>query len=138
MRTIRVFLCLLLLSLAGGRLYKLAQPRLVPSPEAPVLAALRKKLAQADVLRDRGEYQPAIDLFKAGYRDALRLRAPYFQVHLLVGMGQTHVAQHLYSEALRDFMAAREAMPSSGSTNSVIALNGSLATLYSKLGEYPS
>jgi CHAT domain-containing protein len=136
MRTSGVFLCLLLLTVAGGRPYKLKQTRLISNAETPVRAALGKKWANAVGLRKLGEYARAAALFQAGYDNAARLKDADYETRFLVGLGQTHLVQHRYSEALQEYVEARKVMPSSNNTLSLTTLDGSLSSLYSQLGEY--
>ncbi len=136
MRTVGVVLCFLLLIIAGGRLRELKQTRSVPSAEVPARMALAKKLAQAASLRRMGEYQQAVVLFQTGYEKAASLKDAHFEMRFLLGIGQTHVAQHRYSEALRDYAKARETMPSSKNAISLTSLDICLSNLYFQLGEY--
>ena len=136
MKTIGVILGLLLLGMAGGGLYERGQTRSVSPAENTVTAALRKRLSRAHASRDGGQYRQAAALFQTGYDEATALGHRGLKVRFLIGLGQTHVAQHRYSEALRDYAKARDEMPSSQNTISLTILDGSLSSLYYLLGEY--
>ena len=131
--------CLLLLILADCRPYKLepaskAQP--ARPEDKPSQYALAKMLRQARILREKGEYVQAADLFQRGYREASLRKDRHSEAGFLLGIANCHFAQHHYREALQEYLSAKQVLSSSNKQSSLFAINLSLASLYSQLGEY--
>ncbi len=131
--------CLFLLILADGRPYKIdsaSKAQLAHLEDTPFQPFLASMLRQARILRQKGEYVQAADLFRQGHRQARLRKDPDFEALFLLGMGTCYFSQQHYQEALEEYLEARVLLHSSQDTSALIALNGSLSSLYSQLGEY--
>ena len=141
MRITGGFVCLLLLILAGDGSYKhkpTSETQLAGSEVTSSGAALPKLFSQGDALLERSEYEQATNLFQRGYRAARLRKDPYLESRFLMGIANCHFVQHHYQEALRQYLAAREVLPSSVKPDALIAIDGNLSSLYLQLGEYDS
>ena len=133
MKQMATFVCLLVLSV--GIWLVSARVPLVVRRAAPE-SALTKEFARASAARQKGEYSKALELFRAGYRQAQINGEPELEARFLWGIGNCHFAQHYYQEALREYLAARDRFEELLDRSSVSALNGNLASLYQRLGEF--
>src|ERR1700719_3102989 len=108
--------CLLLLFLADCRPYKL-EPAFKAQPgrpeDKPSQHALAKMLRQARILREKGEYVQAADLFQRGYREARLRKDRHSEAGFLLGIANCHFAQHHYREALQEYLAAKQVLSTS-------------------------
>src|ERR1700704_4056021 len=141
MRKLVLSACLFLLILAllipaDGRPSKLEPASKAHPNDTPSQPALSEVLRQARILREKGEYAQAGDLFQWGYQEARRRKDRHSEARFLLGVANCHFSQHHYREALQEYLTAKEVSPSSIEHNSLIAINVSLPSLYSRLGEY--
>src|ERR1700693_5899373 len=126
MKKLALSACLLLLILADGRPSKLgsaSKVQLTQPENMAFQAAPAKMLHQARLLREKGEYGKAAELFQQGYRDARLRKDRHSEAHFLLGIANCHFFQHHYREALQEYLAAKEVLFSSIEPNSLIAIN---------------
>src|SRR5947209_449024 len=139
MRTIGALVCLFLLTPIGGRLLTSGpstEMKFLATRMTPARVALSEDLRRGTALRRSGDVKQASDVFHLGYREATLQNEPLWQAYFLWGMGQCHAARHRYQEALDAYLAVREVFVSlEAPAKSLSALNGSLWSLYSVLGE---
>jgi CHAT domain-containing protein/tetratricopeptide (TPR) repeat protein len=139
MRKIGTVVCLLALISGGGWLCSSTpSSKETPSParDSHATVALTRMLDQAETIFQNGDYGNALDLFVIGYREAQRQKQRNLEACFLKGIGTCHFAQHHYQEALREYLAARDAFADLGDAGSVSTLNGGLSSLYLQLGEF--
>jgi len=139
MRKLALFACLLLLILTDGRSYKLeptSQAQSERPEDSPFKPVLAKMLHRGRILREKGEYAQAGDLFQRGYREARLSKDRHSEAGFLIGIANCHFFQHHYREALQEYLAARQVLSSSKEQSSFFAIDISLSSLYSQLGEY--
>src|SRR5262249_39998149 len=98
--------------------------------------ALIRLLDQGTALREKGDYAQAASLFERGYREARLCKDSRSEAGFLIGMANCHFIQHHYQEALQEYVAARKVLSLLPKPNSLVAVEGNLASLYSQLGEY--
>src|SRR5437773_648405 len=140
MRTIGAFLCLYLLTPIGGWLSTSgpsSEMKFLAARMTPARLALSEQLRRGNALRRNGAPRQASEILRRGYRAAAGQNEPLWQARFLWGIAQCHAAQHRYQESLDEYLAVRKAFESlEVSAISLSALNGSLWSLYSQLGEY--
>jgi len=137
MRMIGISACVLLLILGDGNSNKPASRSGGPphAGDTPLRESLGWALHEASALHEKGDYSRAAVLFEWGRRQA-HGKDRNFEPRFMLGIAACHFAQHHYQEALQDYLAARELLRYSTDTTSLIALEGSLSSLYLQLGEY--
>jgi CHAT domain-containing protein/tetratricopeptide (TPR) repeat protein len=139
MRKIALSACLFLQILAPGRQHKreLAHKEPVAPPEErsfqPALVAM---LHEGRILREKGRYSQAADLFQVGYRESKLRKDQHSEARFLLGIANCYFSQHHYREALQEYLAAKQALSSSIEPKWLFGIDVSLSSLYTQLGEY--
>src|ERR1700680_767966 len=136
MRKFALSACLLLLILADGRPSKLETASKAHAGHTSFQSDLANRLREARTLREKGDYGRAAALLQEGYSEAKLRRDRHSEAGFLFGIANSHFAQRHYREALQEFLAVKQILSSSQGERSLFAINISLSSLYSQLGEY--
>ena len=136
MKKLGLSACLLLLILADGRPSKLESASKARPEDTPFQVYLTKMVHEGRILREKGEYAEAADLFQRGYREARLHKDRHSEAVFLSGIANCHFFQRHYREALQGYLAAKQVLSPSKEQSSLFPINVSLSSLYSQLGEY--
>jgi len=82
-----------------------------------------------------GEYQYAMQLARAGYREALAVRNPVMAARFLGNLGGARFALHQLDAALQAYLRAYELARQAGDLGTAATLTANIASLYFELGE---
>jgi CHAT domain-containing protein len=138
MRTIGAGLFLLLIIPLGGGLHQakpLSKTTFLAPGHRPHSAELNGLLHRATAVFEAGKYDEAAETYLRGFESATA-RGDKMAASFLWGIGNCHFARRRYQQAIESYLSARRQFELSGDSGKVSALNGGLASVYLRLGEY--
>src|SRR5580698_8682869 len=84
-------------------------------------------------LRASGDLDGLETLYRSAYAAACRLGNPLTQTHYLIRLGNTHFLRFRYSDALADYLQAKNLAQSIGDWADLGLINQNLSSLYQQL-----